>query len=233
LTVELLLNPSWRAFALKEFNGINPSCWHFDDNENHLSGTFLFWGIDESGRAIKLREESDSLVGGNGFSIELSKEEIARGLSNKKIVPNIFVVFSVLAFEIGLSCFGGFMQCWYLEKIKDGWLSLLSYFGLTDEADLVKTVPVTNYVTGLTVLMFERDDGTYLPDGADIINRGGIRTKELIELSKTTLEESFLPALPFIYRSIFGVDAELNHVDTTAVLQETDLKRKLVLTAPI
>ncbi len=227
-TVRLLLDPGWRGYALERFNGINPSCWDFDGDGRLRSGTFLFWGIDAAGRAVRLREEAGELRGKDGFRIELNRQSLLAGLSKGRIVPNIFLVFCVLAFECGLCCFGGFMQVWYLEKIKRGWLSLLARFGLIEQAKLVQTVPVTGFVTGLAPLLFERDGEAYLPDGADLILAGGLGTGELQRVSSAAFRESLLPALPFIYRSMFGAEAEYAYVDMAEILQEQGLREKLL-----
>ena len=45
--------------------------------------------------------------------------------------------------------------------------------------------------------------------GADILVRGGVSGAERHDLSKTTVRDAFVPAMPFIHRSLFGAADEL------------------------
>jgi hypothetical protein len=217
--VSLLLDTSWRQAAASLFDGI-PGAWNAQTGQ----GTRYFWGIDQKGCQLPLMERNGVLIGKN-LHIELSQKALTDALAARKILPSMLISFSVLAFHFGLKCYGGFMQVDYLSRMKQAWIQLLNLKSCHTEAEATATVPTANYATGLTVSFVKRSEGIIPAGSFDIIETGGLSPEYLQKIGQKTVSDINCPGLPYIYKIIYGADAdlELSQVTTREILDETGL----------
>jgi hypothetical protein len=82
-------------------------------------GTDLFWGINDKHYRIKLQKKDNQLVSEDGsFTLTLDPESIAQALKERRIIPNLLVIFTVLVLYYQLNCLGGFNQMHYLDAMQ-------------------------------------------------------------------------------------------------------------------
>ena len=73
-------------------------------------------------------------------------EKIIHGLEKGLLCPGLFLVFTVLSFINGLTCFGSFEQVEYLAEFKRRWIKI----GFLEQ-ELVRTVNITALTSGRCV----------------------------------------------------------------------------------
>lgn len=111
---DILFDDRLRQRVLERFRGV-AGAW----SEN--SGTHFFWGRDEKGRAVRYSK------------MTLSPDDVIKGLTNKTLLPGLFLSFTALILS-GFRCLGGFSQVDYLSEMVDGLskLELIEYQERTD-----------------------------------------------------------------------------------------------------
>ena len=101
-------------------------------------------------RKNKIRQEAliikDEMLKSENYQIELSLEKIIHGLEKGLLCPGLFLVFTVLSFINGLTCFGSFEQVEYLAEFKRRWIKI----GFLEQ-ELVRTVNITALTSGRCV----------------------------------------------------------------------------------
>jgi len=74
----------------------------------------------------KIRHQSvvlkNGLLQSQNYCLELSLEKIIQELEKGVLCPGLFLVFTILSFINGLSCFGSFEQVEYLANFRQRWL---------------------------------------------------------------------------------------------------------------
>lgn len=82
--------------------------------------THLFWGITEhSHQRAKLSYTDGSLESEDGsIRISFDPEGIAHALNEKRIMPNLLVIYTLIHLYYGMNCLGGFNQMHYLDAMK-------------------------------------------------------------------------------------------------------------------
>lgn len=164
-------------------------------------GSFLFWGINESGKRVRLHREGSRVLGSGLMEFELSPEVIAQALCQRHLYPTGLVCFLVLLYY-RVTCLGGFNQVNWLTDIKDKFLKLLAELDCPDLITKIKPIPTQNFAeANLAFLLSNRrlikatGIDIYL-SGLDAYPRYQASAKEL------TLKESVESLLPEIYRVI-------------------------------
>lgn len=164
-------------------------------------GSFLFWGINESGKRVHLHCEGSRVLGSELMEVELSPEAIAQALRQKCLYPTSLVCFLVLLYY-RVTCLGGFNQVNWLTDIKDKFLALLTEMGCPDLIAKIKPVPTQNFAeANLAFLLSNRR--LIKATGIDIYLSGLDIYPHYQNLAKKlTLKESMESLLPEIYRVI-------------------------------
>ena len=150
--------------------------------------TYLFWGISDSHKRVKLVKVGDNLESEDEkIRIPLHPQYLREALREKKIMPNLLMVFLTLHLYYGMNCFGGFNQIHYLDAMKQFYR----------EKNKDKNAPNPNstlYQYGLDLLHFRDKNGIFFhsPSGVDFLLHGRLSWDEYLkEIEKITFGEAF------------------------------------------
>ncbi len=166
---QLLFEPSGWILVEKYFNG---ALGAFSSGHK---GSFLFWGVDDSGRRLRLARSGGKLIGEN-FSISLDSRSVGQALKARKIYPSTLLCF-LITLHYQVTCLGGFNQVNWLTGIKEKFISLLKEIGKADEAGQIDKITTDNFAeaslafaakegkiikaTGLDILLSQQDHWYY------------------------------------------------------------------------
>ncbi len=215
--------------------GINkPNGYYGEKNGAGFSGghkgSFLFWGIGDKGKRIRLARQKDQLSNGN-FVIAANVETVINGLQNGSLYPTSLVCFLVLLYY-GITCLGGFNQVNWLAGIKEIFVNLLKEWGETDMAARVASIPTENFAESCLAFGLNQEGQIYKPTILDLFLQSGpgIYEKYRQLASKITLGESIDVALPEIYKVITpakGRDNRFLDITENDILNHNGLAEKI------
>ncbi len=81
--------------------------------------THFFWGISDKNYRVPLRLVDGSLVSADGLlSIPYTPESVRTALTEKRLMPNLFVAYTLIHLYYGFNCIGGFNQIHYLHAMR-------------------------------------------------------------------------------------------------------------------
>ena len=149
----LFFDDASRRKGFRIFQGITGS------HVSSARGTVFFWLIKE-GKRVPLSLEGDMLVSQKGDRFVLEPNTISTLLAQERLMPNLLIVFLVLAGFYGINCFGGFGQVDYLTVMMDRWRNFLSFIGREEESTVNLSVP-TNSLFGDLGFFFLKDGGRF------------------------------------------------------------------------
>ncbi len=166
-------------------------------------GSFLFWGIDEKGRRVRLSKHA----------INPNQAVLVADLEQGKIYPTSLVCFMVLLYY-GITCLGGFNQVNWLTNIKNKFADLLKEMGEENIAARVVKEVTENFAE--SNLAFDITDSglVYKPTALDLFLKD---TNDLFNkyhrLAKVvTIGESMDSMLPEIYKVITPAEKRLRQL---------------------
>lgn len=162
-------------------------------------GSFLFWGLAESGRRFALKKSGGILENGE---FKILPQQIARALKEGKIYPGSLICFLVLLLS-GINSLGGFNQVNWLTEIKKMFLLFLNERGLTQESLAVAKVPTKNFAES-PVMLLNQGSYTYKPTAIDLMLSGKKDSYEsfLKKAGEISLKESIDSELEEIYKVV-------------------------------
>jgi hypothetical protein len=168
-------------------------------------GTFLFWGVSETGRRVPLtlvQEHGVDLLKGmddRGVPWEqpLDPRELAAALLEGKLLPSVYTCFLVISLARGLTCTGGYYQAEYLPCMRDATVRVLhSSPGSSAGAHLVAAVPCDAYLSGMQTVMCSTADGALIPAGPlEIAASGGLTPSDLDCVGSLTVRDAHVASL--------------------------------------
>jgi hypothetical protein len=213
------------AVLTKHFSGIDGSFGQ--DNK----GSFLFWGINSSGRRVHLSAGNNKLTG-DDFIIEGDARSLIEGLSSGRLYPGSLVCFLVLLFY-GITCLGGFNQVNWLTVIKKKFVNLLNEIGESAVAGEVALVPANNFAEGSLIFDINSQDKIYKPTLLDLFLKNDPRLFEKYsQLAKhVTLGESIEVQLPEIYKVITPANERLEAllaITQSQIISQSGLGHKIL-----
>ncbi len=197
----ILFDPETRAVVLREFNTVT-GCWDIPGTR----GTAFFWGVDETGSAVRMVLSSDgnALVSDSDKSnirIALTLKSITAALQTGHIYPSMFLVYGIANFYCGVRPLVGYGSMNYQTAMKASWLRTLADIA-PEEVALVETVPTDGFIGGPKVTFgWSADHGYYDLFALDSIANGGLSRSYLEALKQMPFADILRPALPDIYDS--------------------------------
>ncbi len=203
-----------REDLLRELNGVR-GCWQRQEfsrvaaqthNTSTTVGTFLFWGIDESGRRVSLLpdgagDKARLLCGlddsGQAWQVPLQPQEIIQGLQERRLLPSLFTCYLVIGLARGVILAGGYYQANYLPAMQQGVVAALRRHGaLNYVADWIARVPTKSYLSGMQAVMNRTSNGGLIPAGpVEIIADGGLKPEDIERIGSLTVADAHLASL--------------------------------------
>ncbi len=165
----MLFDSNFRKKLFTYFEG-KTGAW--DEEKNR--GTHFFWGLDNNNEHIRMKLIGDKLKSEDSeFAIDWNLESISEALHNKKILPGMFLKFSLILFYMGIKPFAGFGSGNYLAVLQKDMIELLKD-EYPNETENIKTIVVNN-VTSVPMLVHRNKDGKIENFFAfDIMLNGGL-----------------------------------------------------------
>ena len=122
----------------------------------------LFKGADEKGRKIALSLTEDGQLSGKDWrgqtvSYGTDRRELLPLLEAEKVFPGVFTIAFLLAFERGLTWFGGMFQSVYLPAWQEALALFFETSGLPEEADLFRSYACDAYICGPMFALYGGD----------------------------------------------------------------------------
>lgn len=152
--------------------------------------TFMFWGLDEKGRRVVLKEMPDDA------------SEIVKLIENKKIYPSGPLCFVVLLYA-GFACAGGFNQTTWLINIKENFIKILQSLSSEESIiDRISEIPTQNFSES-SLARLKMGERYVQPSAIDLYLTKKDYYPAYKKLAQTlTLEQSLNLALPEIYNIV-------------------------------
>ncbi|MCX6797589.1 MAG: hypothetical protein NTX98_03890, partial [Candidatus Doudnabacteria bacterium] len=134
-------------------------------------------------------------------SFELSPENIALALDERRLYPGSLVCFLIMLYY-QITALGGFNQVNWLTNIKERFLALLKEMGEQSITQRIMDIPTTNFAEGNLAFMYQ--NGKLIkPSAIDLFLSGkDYYLRYQILAKQITLGESLESLLPEIYRVI-------------------------------
>jgi len=195
-----LFDCEFQKVVLKNFRGI-VTAW----NEEEGTGTHFFWRKHpEKHHVLRLYVKDQSLAPADErygeHCVDFHKDEIIRLLKNREIMPNLFLIFSVLNYYLGVRPLTGFGSTVYLELMRQAWVKTLEETGDQVESGNVATIKADSLTAGLA-LFFARENGRLAPLYAnDIYYQGGLSAEYLQRALDMRFGRLLMLAIPDMYQ---------------------------------
>ena len=209
---EAIFNEKYEPLITRLFNGINGA---FDLARKE--GTYWFWGLSEDKNCmVSLWKEGNFLCDAkHTIKIELTPSAIVEALMKKRLAPNLFFNFMILAFYYGLRCLGGFNQINYLTRMKSQWMEFSREFGATEELVGLGSLQTKGLVGDLTVAYLKGAAEQLIPvTGLDIFLYKNARTFSTITaMSKQlTVAQAIYPLCAEFYRIVVPKEERVEEI---------------------
>lgn len=230
LIYRLLFEEKFQKAGAEYFNNLAGS---FSTDGNW--GTHFFWAVDEKLYRVGLQFDGKNIFSvEQNISIPFTPEGITQALREKKIFPNMFLCYLMIAFYYGMKCTGGFSQVNDLTMLKIHWQKMLRELGENEEADAIEPVQTKDLNAGGVVLAYnETESGKlYASTGIDmILDPRDTRFEHFIEFSKrATLFELMVVMFPTTYSVLYSAperNETLASLSPAEILKETGVETKL------
>jgi hypothetical protein len=198
-------------------------------------GTHFFWGVSaDKNFRVQLWKQGNELVSNDGsMRIPLTPAGIRQALEEKKMIPSMLLIFTVLCFYYGLKCLGGFNQVNYLTQMKNAYIKMEVDTGQYKSIEVCARAQTKELCDGLTVAFLEAPDGSLTPAmGLDLILYGNESTRPtLLDVMKNlTFEEALNPLMPEFYRIVYPEterDPELLSITSKEITARTGIDKKI------
>lgn len=209
---DLLLEPPLASAVREELDG-ERACWTTSDR-GQARGTFLFWGVDEAGKALALAPSADFrelyAVGRPQWRIPLRPEALRDGLERLYLLPSLFLLFTAIALARGLLCAGGVFQSTYLPRMASGLAAALRRCGENALADRVTVLSPS--CTGLLPLRLPWPDAASREKKAvgraagalDLAAGGGLSAPLWERVRHVLVADALAVSLPYHYEDLLG-----------------------------
>jgi len=213
LAYKVFFNPELRNSIIRNLDGC-PGCWHAHRLRKRdtargnpvgmATGTFFFWGIDDSGRRVPLALKSIKgdlqLCGrddrGGAFTMDFTRDALVQALGKQKLLPSLFTCFLLICFARGFTCVGGVFQGAYLTRMKAGIADGLDELGDTPAAAMIREITTTLYQDGMLAFMSPGQSNELFPAGPiEIIQAGGISRNNLTKAFGITVAQAHMAGL--------------------------------------
>lgn len=173
-------------------------------------GSFLFWGVDESGRRVRMSYVGSRLVGQSPANLDMNAEALRHALAAGKVYPTSLACFLVLLY-FNVTAIGGFNQVNWLTDVREKFADLLGKMGESQTSESVRQYASDNFAES-SLAFLDPGSGPRSASGLDIFLTG--REDWLAkyhELAKgLTVGESIDAQLPEIYKVITPADEREN-----------------------
>ncbi len=226
----VVFDPTLWPLLLKHFDGI-PGAFSKEGDW----GTFLFWGLDDKVRRVRLFLRGDHIVSEDGaIDVALTPDAIEQALKSKKIFPSMLTCYLMVSLFYGIKCLGGFCQVHDLTLCKEAWRLMLLEMGEKSEAEAI--VPVQTKELGgdgLVLAYIRTATGSTVPAmGFDmLLDEGDTSFEKYVSLSKrVTLMDMMNVMLPEMYTVLYSEsqrDPSLLTLKPEEIFALTGLKQKL------
>jgi hypothetical protein len=229
LLARLCTDASVRSMLEKHMDGLPGS---YDSVEH--SGSYLFWGLNDKQHRVRLTYAEGFLVSEDGqIRVSLTCDALTRALAEKRIFPNMFLCYAVIALYYGFTCIGGFSQVNDLTRTKSAWQAWLRHMDESEEALALEHI-ATDCMNASGIVMASLSfQGSIIPaTGIDMVLSPTDTRMDVFRgfAEHATLRELFLPVLPAAYK-VFYTEAErdpvLASIAYATIAEETGLADKV------
>lgn len=190
----MLFDEVFRKKVTAEFSGVF-GAW---DEEREI-GTYFFWALDEKNERMRLALENGYLIGkAKEYRLPLEPEEVIHGLQTRKLLPGMFLKFSLIIIYMGMKTFNGF-SAEYLSRIIPKMIKILASDGYI-EAELVKDAPLDNM--NIISLCKGLDEQNQLKDiyAFDVFYQGGFSREYFQRCDAVLFKDLLISSLPLAYQ---------------------------------
>lgn len=230
----LVLEPEGAAALYHALDG-KRACWTLEGPEEHAKmqhvarGTFLFWALDEEGRAISMSLDATHhtlrATQRPDLDVALTRKDIELALVQKRIMPSLFLYFALLAMARGLRCCGGVYQLTYLPDMAAGVRHALRACGAASLAEHVEAtsplstgfLPVRRMAQGNKAM----PAASYAAGLVEFLMHGGLGVENMERMRHLSTRDAFAVALAYHYEDLVSEAERLP--DWNTALQECDV----------
>jgi len=195
---QMLFNDKFRQKIITNFSGA-VGAWV----EDGAVGTHFFWGLDDNNEHVRLELTAGYLINLEAsFKLAFTPEAIIAKLKEKKLLPGMFLKFSLIMLYMGLRPLAGY-SIEYLTRIKQKMIEILKD-DFPQEAKWAKNVPVDSM--NLIAICQGRDEQGKLKElhAFDIIYRGGFTKEYFDKLDSFCFKDYMIPPMLFAYQ--YGIN---------------------------
>ncbi|OGZ35279.1 MAG: hypothetical protein A3I88_01530 [Candidatus Portnoybacteria bacterium RIFCSPLOWO2_12_FULL_39_9] len=212
---QMLFDNDFQEKTLDYFNR-KTGAWN---SEKDL-GTHFFWGISANHEHLRMKLENGKLRSNdNSFAIEWSIDGLSKALRNRRILPGMFLKFSLLLFYMGLKPFAGYGSGNYLAVLQKDMIEFLQDI-YPQEVDSIKSITVNN-ITSVPVLLQRGSDGKIKNYFAfDIMFDGGLPKGYFGKINSVPLKYFMAPNLNAIYDYAFNLYGQGKKADIVAISED-------------
>jgi len=208
----MLFESDFRKKMVSYFEG-KIGAW---DEENNR-GTQFFWGLDNNNEHIRMKLVGEKLKGeGSDLTIDWNLDSITDALRKRKILPGMFLKFSLILFYAGIKPFAGYGSANYLAILQKDMIEFLKD-DYPDEISNIKTLVVNN-VTSVPILLRRGKNGKIENFFAlDIMLSGGLTENYFKKINSVPLKFFMASNLNTLYDygfNLYGKGEKENIVAT-------------------
>jgi hypothetical protein len=196
----MLFDVNFRTKMVAYFEG-KIGAW---DEENNR-GTQFFWGLDDKNEHLRMKLDGDKLKSEDSdLTIDWNLESLTDALSKRKILPGMFLKFSLILFYTGIKPFAGYGSGNYLAVLQKDMMEFLEN-DYPSEVENIKNLIVNN-VTSVPVLLHRNKDGKIENFFAfDIMLNGGLSETYFKKIDSVPLKFFMASNLNTIYEYAFNL----------------------------
>jgi hypothetical protein len=196
----MLFDNNFCERTLEHFEG-KFGAWYRERNK----GTQFFWGLDERNEHLRMKMIGNRLQSDDGnFTVNWNLEDISSALYNKKLLPGMFLKFSLILFYMGLKPFAGYGSANYLSVLQKEMINFLKN-EYPDEVKNIQTLIVNN-LTSVPVLLHRGKNGKIENFFAfDIMFSGGLSKEYFEKINSIPLKFFMAPNLNTMYEYAFNL----------------------------
>ena len=208
----MMFEDDFRARIVAHFEG-KTGAW----DEETSRGTQFFWGLDSNNEHLRMRLVANKLQSDNGeLVIDWNLASLAQALRAKKILPGMFLKFSLIIFYMGLKPFAGYGSANYLAMLQKE-MSEFLHDEYPSDVENIKTIIVNN-VTSVPVLL-RRDSDKKIESffAFDIMSAGGLGKSYFSRIDSVPIKFFMAPNLNAMYEYAFNLYGKGEREEITAV----------------
>ncbi|QQR90573.1 MAG: hypothetical protein IPJ88_02180 [Myxococcales bacterium] len=204
-----------RSITLKALDGLE-YCW-----SGEARGSQLFWARSGKGRAVRLKVESNKLVGLDS-EFPMQAEALLQALRRFDLVPTNFLALTLLI-KHGAVLLAGVNQCERMPPLLEHWVTALQTMGFTESSRVFERALPTQLVMPI-IALYAQDYSIHQALESMMCEPQKTFRRVQDSLKKQTLRQNLLSFMfPFCYHEEVPTDLQREDVlklDTPSVARK-------------